>query len=44
MRDMRLALDIDGTITSDPDFFARLVQDVIRDRGEVHVVLLRTEN
>jgi len=42
MRDMRLALDIDGTITSDPDFFARLVQDVIRDGGEVHVVSSRS--
>ncbi len=42
MHEMRLALDIDGTITSDPDFFARLVQDVIRDGGEVHVVSSRS--
>lgn len=42
MRDMRLALDIDGTITSDPGFFARLVQEVIRDGGKVHVVSSRS--
>jgi hypothetical protein len=41
-REMRLALDIDGTITSDPDFFARLAQDVIRGGGEVHVVSSRS--
>jgi hypothetical protein len=39
---MRLALDIDGTITADPSFFARLVQDVIRAGGEVHVVSSRS--
>ena len=42
MREMRLALDIDGTITSDPVFFARLGRNVIRGGGEVHVVSSRS--
>ncbi len=42
MHEMRLALDIDGTITSDPDFFARLLQVVIWGDGEVHVVSSRS--
>ena len=39
---MRLALDIDGTITADPDFFVRCSQDVLRAGGEVHVVSARS--
>jgi hypothetical protein len=39
---MRLALDIDGIITADPRFFARVTQDVIRARGEVHAVSSRS--
>lgn len=39
---MRLALDIDGTITADPRFFARVALDVIRARGEVHAVSSRS--
>jgi len=39
---MRLALDIDGTITADPDFFVRCSQDVLRAGGEVHVVSTRS--
>ncbi len=39
---MRLALDIDGTITADPVFFVRCSQDVLRAGGEVHVVSTRS--
>ena len=38
MSEMRLALDIDGTIAGDPGFFASLVQDVIWVGGEVQFV------
>ncbi len=39
---MRLALDIDGTITADPDFFASYAKGVLRTGGEVHVVSTRS--
>ncbi len=39
---MRLALDIDGTITADPDFFVRCSKGVLRAGGEVHVVSARS--
>lgn len=39
---MRLALDIDGTISADPDFFAEVANGVIRRGGEVHVVSSRS--
>lgn len=38
---MRLALDIDGTITSDPGFFAGVCRNVLNG-GEVHVVSSRS--
>jgi len=39
---MRLALDIDGTITSDPGYFCRVSSGVIAVGGEVHVVSSRS--
>ncbi len=38
---MRLALDIDGTITSAPGFFAGVCRNVLRG-GEVHIVSSRS--
>ena len=38
---MRLALDIDGTITGDPRFFAGVCRNVLRG-GEVHIVSSRS--
>lgn len=38
---MLLALDIDGTITADPEFFARVCCNVLRG-GKVHVVSSRS--
>lgn len=42
MRGMRLALDIDGTITGDPGFFVRISREVIERGGDVHVVSSRS--
>ena len=40
---MRLGLDIDGTITLDPEFFASIAVHVKQSGGEVHVVTSRSE-
>ena len=39
---MILGLDIDGTITADPEFFAKLTERVIESGGEVHIVSSRS--
>jgi hypothetical protein len=39
---MNLGLDIDGTITDDPIFFARICREVLRG-GEVHIVSSRSQ-
>ena len=40
---LRLALDIDGTITADPQFFSNAATRVLRDGGQVHIVTSRSE-
>ncbi len=40
---VRLGLDIDGTITSDPPRFAALAQRVVNSGGAVHIVTSRTQ-
>ena len=42
MVEIRPGLDIDGTITADPEFFARLSRKVIAAGGVVHVVSSRS--
>lgn len=39
---MRLALDIDGTITTDPPFFSLIAKKVMQSGGDVHVVSSRS--
>jgi hypothetical protein len=39
---MNLGLDIDGTITLDPIFFAKICREVLRG-GEVHIVSSRSQ-
>ncbi len=38
---MNLGLDIDGTITDDPQFFSKICREVLRG-GEVHIVSSRS--
>ncbi len=38
----RIALDIDGTITADPDFFARVARKWLETGREVHIVSSRS--
>ena len=42
-RQVRLGLDIDGTITSDPPRFAALAQRVVDSGGTVHIVTSRSQ-
>lgn len=40
---VRLGLDIDGTITLDPHFFARIAEGIKQSGGDVHIVTSRSE-
>jgi hypothetical protein len=43
MMKISIGLDIDGTITANPNLFARLSREVCSRGGEVHVVSSRSE-
>lgn len=44
METILIGLDIDGTITANPNLYARLSQEVRSRGGEVHVVSSRSES
>ena len=39
---LKIALDIDGTITADPPFFSTLARTVLDSGGEIHIVSTRS--
>lgn len=41
---MNIALDIDGTITSNPGFFSMLSHSVRRGGGKVYILTSRSDN
>jgi len=43
MGNIRIGFDIDGTITANPNLYARISREIKENEGEVHVVSSRSE-